>query len=89
MESRPGTAAYASAWEETIDAAEKYNDPGIFTAFIGYEWTSNTGGNNLHRVIIYRDDANKASIMEPYTTLKPEGSDNPLVTRTERPYSGR
>ena len=77
LESRPGTAAYASAWEETIDAAEKYNDPGNFTAFIGYEWTSNTGGNNLHRVIIYRDDATKASIMEPYTTLKPEGSDNP------------
>jgi hypothetical protein len=77
LESRPGTAAYASAWEETIEAAEKYNDPGIFTAFIGFEWTSNTGGNNLHRVIIYRDDATKASIMEPYTTSKPEGSDNP------------
>jgi hypothetical protein len=77
LASLPGTDAYRSAWEETIDAAEKYNDPGRFTAFIGYEWTSTTGGYNLHRVVIYRDGANKASQMEPYTTLKPLGSDNP------------
>jgi len=77
LASPPGSPAYRSAWEEAIKAAEKYNDPGHFTAFIGYEWTSNTGGNNLHRVVIYRDDGNKASVMEPYTTLKPLGSDNP------------
>jgi len=75
--SLPGNPAYRSAWEETIEAAEKYNDPGHYTAFIGYEWTSNTGGNNLHRVLVYRDGGVKASVMEPYTTLKPLGSDNP------------
>jgi len=77
LASKPGTAAYRSAWEVALKAAEKYDDPGRFTAFIGYEWTSNTGGMNLHRVVVYRDDAEKASRLEPYTTLKPEGSDNP------------
>ena len=78
LESRPGDPAYQSAWELTMDAAEKYNKPGTFTAFIGYEWTSNTGGNNLHRVVIYRDGEDKASRSLPYTTLKPQGSDNPV-----------
>ena len=77
LDSRPGEPAYKSAWEETMEAAEKYNEPGRFTAFIGYEWTSNTMGNNLHRVVIYRDDMDKASMSLPFTTLKPEGSDNP------------
>ena len=49
---RPGSAAYASAWDVAIDAAEEFNEPGAFTAFIGFEWTSNTAGNNLHRVVI-------------------------------------
>ncbi|KHE91369.1 MAG: hypothetical protein SCABRO_02892 [Candidatus Scalindua brodae] len=73
----PGTKAYSSAWQEIIKAADAHNDPGRFTAFIGYEWTSNTGGNNLHRNIIFRGDGTKASLVEPYTTLKPLGSDNP------------
>ncbi len=74
----PGHRAYRSAWQDTIKAAEEANTPGRFTAFIGYEWTSNTGGNNLHRNVIFRDDAARASQVEPYTTMKPLGSDNPV-----------
>jgi len=73
----PGTPAYRGAWQETIKAAEEANDPGRFTAFIGYEWTSNTGGNNLHRNVVFRDNADKVSRVEPFTTIKPLGSDNP------------
>lgn len=74
----PGTPAYRGAWQKTIEAAEEANEPGRFTAFIGFEWTSNTGGNNLHRNVIFRDDGAKAGSTEPYTTLKPLGSDDPV-----------
>ena len=74
----PGTKVYANAWQYTIKAAEEANEPGRFTAFIGYEWTSLTGGNNLHRNVIFRDNADKASQVEPFITQKPLGSDNPV-----------
>jgi hypothetical protein len=63
LQSLPGTPAYRDAWQVAIDAAEEYNEPGVYTAFHGYEWTSTEGGINLHRVVIMRDDGNEAEIV--------------------------
>ena len=65
-----------SFWEENNAAAEKYNDPGQFTAFIGYEWSSNGGGNNLHRVVIYKDDSSKANQMLPFSSVISENPED-------------
>jgi hypothetical protein len=75
----PGSPAFTATWERIVNAAEEYNDPGVFTAFIGYEWTSlvNTG-DNLHRVVIYRGDGSLALRFEPYTTMAPYGSPDPM-----------
>jgi hypothetical protein len=74
----PDGKAYRSSWEKTIDAAEKYNEPGRFTAFIGYEWTSQVPpGQNLHRVVVYRDGAQRARQTVPATTYPPQGSTDP------------
>ncbi|WP_455207008.1 DUF3604 domain-containing protein [Kaarinaea lacus] len=59
-----------SVWERYLETAEKYNEPGRFTTIIGYEWTSTEGGNNLHRNVLYRDGADLARRMLPYTTAE-------------------
>jgi hypothetical protein len=74
----PGSAAYDDVWRSVIDAAERYNEPGVFTAFIAYEWTSLVAGNNLHRNVILRDGARRAEQVSPMVTLLPVGSTDPL-----------
>ena len=43
-------------WNDYTAVADRFYQPGTFTTLIGYEWTSMPDWNNLHRVVIYRDD---------------------------------
>lgn len=50
----PGPESVASGWRVVTDAAAEHNEPGVFTTFNAFEWSSAPGGGNLHRNIIYR-----------------------------------
>ncbi len=74
---QPGNPAFRRVWDDIIRAAEEFNDPGVFTTFIAFEWTSLVSGNNLHRNVIFRDGPERAGRVVPYTTTPPHGSSNP------------
>jgi len=66
-----------SIWQKNTAIMERFNEPGRFTAFIGYEWTSNSGGgDNLHRNVIYRDGKDKADQVLPMTTFDSENPED-------------
>ncbi|MFO1306055.1 MAG: DUF3604 domain-containing protein [Burkholderiales bacterium] len=43
-----------TVWKETIAAANEANDPGKFTAFCSYEWTSMPNNMNMHRNVFFK-----------------------------------
>ncbi len=64
-----------TVWNQIVDSAERFNEPGIFTALHGFEWTSSYEANNLHRVVIFRDGADKVRDLIPisnYDSSDPE-----------------
>ena len=59
-----------SVWEDYVDTADRFNQPGRFTALIGYEWTPTQSGDKLHRNVLYRDGAETARKIMPFTANK-------------------
>jgi hypothetical protein len=63
-----------AAWDQIIASAERFDEPGRFTALIGFEWTSTPSGNNLHRNVLFRDDGERARQVLPFSAYD---SDDP------------
>jgi len=59
---------FMDVWRDSIALSDAYNEPGRFTALIGFEWTSMPDSNNLHRVVVYADGADKAGLMQPVSS---------------------
>lgn len=78
--------ADATAWNDIVDAAERHNAPHEFTALIGYEWSSTDGGDNLHRVVMYRDGAERAKQTQPISTIA--GMVDPMAFQPESLWAG-
>ncbi|WP_170756094.1 DUF3604 domain-containing protein [Ruegeria lacuscaerulensis] len=57
----------ATAWDSATTNADEYYQPGTFTTFHGFEWTSHPGGNNMHRVVIFRDGKDRTSQVFPFS----------------------
>ncbi len=53
-------------WTGHSKLVERYNEPGKFTAFMGFEYTLMPGGNNLHRVVMFRDGKSRTDRVLPY-----------------------
>jgi hypothetical protein len=65
----PDPALVRSVWDRMMEFSRQHNDPGTFSAILGYEWTSTPETNNLHRVVVFRDDEDKVGKILPFSTF--------------------
>ena len=55
-------------WQKRGDLIDAYNEPGVFSAFVGYEWTPAPNGDNLHRVVVFRDPPAVTNAVIPFNS---------------------
>lgn len=56
-------------WTRHLDTIDRFNEPGKFTALAGFEYTLMPDGNNLHRVVMFRDGSDRTKQVRPYPGL--------------------
>lgn len=59
-----------SMWKEVTDAADRHNEPGKFTSFIGWEWSAMNNGANLHRIVMTSASAEQAQQFLPFSSIQ-------------------
>ena len=71
MAADPEASAEATKdiWNTQLSTLDRYNEPGVFSAIAGYEWTAMPDGNNLHRVVMFRDGSDKTRQTYPFPGL--------------------
>ena len=63
------TGMVEAIWTEFVETADRFNQPGVFSAMTGFEWTSMPGGNNIHRVVVFADGAERTGQVVPFSLL--------------------
>ncbi|GMM92198.1 DUF3604 domain-containing protein [Qipengyuania sp. MTN3-11] len=64
--------ATETIWSDHLEMLDRYNRPGTFTALAGFEYTLMPDGNNLHRVVMFRDGSDRTGRVVPYPGLDGE-----------------
>lgn len=80
-----------SPWQDMLNAADRHNQPGVFTAFIGWEWSSTPDGANLHRIIVTDGDRANASNYLPFSSLDSQRPEDlwAWLEQTSQQYNAR
>jgi uncharacterized protein DUF3604 len=61
------TKLYRKVWDQEMEAVERNNKPGTFSAIGGFEWTQSVKGNNLHRTVVFRDGPDRTKQVLPFS----------------------
>ena len=83
--------AAQSIWIDFVETAETFNEPGVFTAMTGWEWTSTPGGDNLHRCVLLADGPEVTRRVLPFSSFDSQDPQDlwSFLANYEETFGGR